>query len=217
MRRIVCFGDSNTWGYNPNTGERFAEDVRWPCVLGSLLGDGYQILEEGQNGRTIANADPWEWGCKSGIDYVLPMVESHSPFDLLIVMLGSNDLKAKFSLPAPDIAGSLQNMLMKTKGFMQYQLRSNAKILIVSPPHLGEGLETSPFEPFFDCSKAINNSKKLAKWYSLVASQFGCEFIDAATVCKAGNVDSLHLLEDGHRALAEALADKVKLIFQEEV
>ena len=148
-KRIVCFGDSNTWGYDPVTHTRYDESVRWPMVLQALLGDAYQIIEEGQNGRTIANPDPWEWGTKCGMDYVLPMVETHNPFDLLIIMLGSNDLKRKFSLPAADIAGSLQNMLMKVRGYAAYQLGCpDLKILIVSPPALGSELQRSPFAPF---------------------------------------------------------------------
>ena len=208
-KRIICFGDSNTWGYNPTNGSRFDENTRWPMVLQKLLGDDYQIIEEAQNGRTIANADPWEWGCKCGMDYILPMLESHKPFDLLIIMLGSNDLKAKFHLPAGDIAGSLQNMLMKAKSFLQYQCAISPKILIVSPPYLGENLKSSPFAPFFDVDSAIDTSKQMAYWYELVAKQFDCDFLDAATICKAGDVDSLHLLEDGHRQLAEAIFQKV--------
>ena len=208
-KRIICFGDSNTWGYNPTNGSRFDENTRWPMVLQKLLGDDYQIIEEAQNGRTIANADPWEWGCKCGMDYILPMLESHKPFDLLIIMLGSNDLKAKFHLTAGDIAGSLQNMLMKAKSFLQYQCAISPKILIVSPPYLGENLKFSPFAPFFDVDSAIETSKQMAYWYELVAKQFDCDFLDAATICKAGDVDSLHLMEDGHRQLAEAIFQKV--------
>ena len=92
-KRIVCFGDSNTWGYDPVTRLRYDADTRWPMRMQKILGDGYQVIEEGQNGRTIACEDPWEWGTKKGMDYVLPMVESQNPFDLLIIMLGSNDLK----------------------------------------------------------------------------------------------------------------------------
>ncbi len=209
-KRIVCFGDSNTWGYNPTNGSRYDEQTRWPMVLQSLLGEDYQIIEEGQNGRTIANADPWEWGCKCGMDYILPMVESQKPFDCLIIMLGSNDLKAKFHLPAGDIAGSLQNMLMKTKGFLQYQCNLDPKILIVAPPYLGEDLARSPFAPFFDVDTVIENSRPLAYWYELVAGQFGCDFFDAASVCSAGSVDSLHLMEEGHKALAEGLYRKLQ-------
>ena len=99
-KRIICFGDSNTWGYNPVTGGRYDENTRWPMRMQQILGDEYQIIEEGQNGRTISCEDPWEWGNKKGMDYVLPMVESHVPFDMLIIMLGSNELKKKFHLPA---------------------------------------------------------------------------------------------------------------------
>jgi len=209
-KRIVCFGDSNTWGYDPETGNRFDENTRWPMVLQKELGDEYQIIEEGQNGRTIANVDPWEWGDKCGMDYIVPMVESHHPFDVLIIMLGSNDLKAKFNLPAGDIAGSLQNMLMKTKSFLKYKCEADPRIIIVAPPHLGDEFEKSRFAPFFDVTKVVENSKQLAYWYELVAKQFECDFFDAATVCKAGEADCLHLMADGHKALGKALAKIIK-------
>ncbi len=208
-KRIICFGDSNTWGYNPMDASRYDENTRWPMLLQKLLGDEFQIIEEGQNGRTIANADPWEWGCKCGMDYILPMVESHKPFDMLIIMLGSNDLKAKFHLPAGDIAGSLQNMLMKTKSFLKYQCGIEPTILIVSPPYLGEDLKASPAAFMFDVDSAVENSKHLAQWYEIVARQFDCEFMDAAAFCKAGEADSLHLMEEGHKNLAEAIYRKI--------
>ena len=96
-KRVLCFGDSLTWGYDPVNRIRFDEDNRWPRVMGKILGDEYEIIEEGQNGRTIANDDPWEGGTKCGMDYVLPMLETKRP-DLLIIMLGTNDLKIKFNL-----------------------------------------------------------------------------------------------------------------------
>lgn len=212
-KRIVCFGDSNTWGYDPVTNKRYSDAIRWPMVMQSLLGDGYQVIEEGQNGRTIANSDPWEWGIKCGLDYVLPMLESHAPFDLLIIMLGSNDLKRKFHLPAPDVAGSLQNMLMKVRGFSTYMLGSpDLKILVVSPPAFGSDLEKSPLAAFFDFEDASRQIKELPKWYALVAKQFQCEFFNATELVAGGDVDQLHLSPDSHRRLAEALADKIRKI-----
>ena len=210
-KRIVCFGDSNTWGYNPVTHTRYDESVRWPMVLQSLLGPQYQIIEEGQNGRTIAAPDPWEWGTKCGMDYVLPMVESHNPFDLLIIMLGSNDLKKKFHLPAADIAGSLQNMLMRVKGYAAYQLGCpDLNILIVAPPLPGEALAQSPFAPFFDCEEAPKQARELAHWYALVAEQFHCAFFDASALVSGSEADQLHLSPESHRKLAEALQAEVK-------
>ena len=214
-KRIVCFGDSNTWGYDPVNHVRYDESTRWTMVLQNLLGENYQIIEEGQNGRTIANPDPWEWGTKCGLDYALPMIETHNPFDLLIIMLGSNDLKKKFSLPAPDIAGSLQNMLMKIKGYVTYQLGCpDLKILVVSPPALGEDLGHSAFAPFFDAEDAIKQAKELPNWYELVAQQFGCEFLNATELVCGSEADQLHLSPENHRKLAQAMKVKIEEILE---
>ena len=212
MKKIVCFGDSNTWGYNPADGTRFPPEIRWPRVLGNLLGDDYEIIEEGQNGRTICCEDPWEWGDKKGIDYIIPMVETHHPFDLLIIMLGSNDLKAKFHLPAGDIAGGLQNMLMRTISFLNVKCHASPKILVVAPPALKPGIAEGVFKEFFEGDISVTKSKDLAKWYKLVADQFEVDFLDASLYAEVGDTDSLHLTEPGHKALAEALAGKVREI-----
>ncbi|WP_418489780.1 GDSL-type esterase/lipase family protein [Frisingicoccus sp.] len=210
-KRIICFGNSNTWGYDPVKRERYDENTRWPMRMQQILGEAYQVIEEGQNGRTISCEDPWEWGNKKGMDYVLPMAESHTPFDILIIMLGSNELKKKFHLPAGDIAGGLQNMLMVLKGFLEYQCHQpDTKILIVSPVHVGESIETSPFAEFFEGRATVENSKRMAYWYKLVAEQFSCDFFDAALVTEPGEADSIHLTAEGHLKLAAALAEKVR-------
>ena len=217
MRKIICFGDSNTWGYDPEGNGRFADDVRWTGRLATLLGDDYKIIEEGQNGRTIANEDPWEWGTKSGIDYVLPMLETQQPANLLIVMLGTNDLKIKFNLPAADIAGSLQNLILKVKSHCKYHLCfPDFKILIVAPPALGEGIKTSIFAPFFATDDVVQKSKDIGVWYENVAKQFDCEFYNAAADITAGDFDSLHLSPEGHKMLAEKLAEKIREIYSED-
>lgn len=211
-KKIVCFGDSNTYGYDPRNGGRYGEDVRWPKLLQKYLGDDYEVMEEGQNGRTIANDDPWEGGTKSGMDYVLPMLETKRP-DLLVIMLGSNDLKKKFSLPAADIAGSLITMIMKIRGYCEHYLGCpDMKILIIAPPAISEPLSESFFATFFDEDSAVEKSIELAKWYKLVADQHGCFFLDATSQIKAGNVDHLHLDPEGHKKMAELVRDKVKEI-----
>ncbi|MCQ2541741.1 MAG: GDSL-type esterase/lipase family protein [Lachnospiraceae bacterium] len=210
-RRIVCFGDSNTWGYNPESGSRYSDDIRWTKLLEKKLGGDYRIIEEGQNGRTIANPDPWEWGTKCGMDQILPILESHMPMEALVIMLGSNDLKSKFGLPAPDIAGSLQNMLKSVRGHLRYYLNNpDLKILIIAPPALGENFASSPFAEFFDADSVVQKSKDISKWFELVAGQFGCEFLDATSQVTAGDVDSLHLSPEGHAKLAELVYQKLK-------
>ena len=208
VQRILCFGDSNTWGYDPATGSRFPG--RWPRVLAELLGDGYEIVEEGQNGRTIALEDPWEWGTKRGLDYCLPMIESHKPLDIIIIMLGSNDLKRKFGLPAPDIAGSLMTMIEKMSAHLKfYNQTPDTKILIIAPPPLGDRVNETDFAPFFN-EYSVEQSKLLAKWYEFVAQRCGCEFLDAAKYVRASDIDCLHMTEEGHRSLAKAVCDKIK-------
>lgn len=209
-RRIVCFGDSNTWGYNPESGSRYSDDIRWTKLLEKKLGGDYRIIEEGQNGRTIANPDPWEWGTKCGMDQILPILESHMPMEALVIMLGSNDLKSKFGLPAPDIAGSLQNMLKSVRGHLRYYLNNpDLKILIIAPPALGDNFASSPFAEFFDEDSVVQKSKDISKWFELVAGQFGCEFLDATSQVTAGDVDSLHLSPEGHAKLAELVYQKI--------
>lgn len=209
-RRIVCFGDSNTWGYNPESGSRYIDDIRWTKLLEKKLGGDYRIIEEGQNGRTIANPDPWEWGTKCGMDQILPILESHMPMEALVIMLGSNDLKSKFGLPAPDIAGSLQNMLKSVRGHLRYYLNNpDLKILIIAPPALGDNFASSPFAEFFDADSVVQKSKDISKWFELVAGQFGCEFLDATSQVTAGDVDSLHLSPEGHAKLAELVYQKI--------
>jgi len=207
IKRVLCFGDSNTWGYDPATGARF--EGRWPRALAKLLGEGYEVVEEGQNGRTIALEDPWEWGTKRGLDYCLPMIESHKPLDVIVIMLGSNDLKRKFGLPAPDIAGSLMTMIEKITAHLKfYNQTPDTKILIIAPPPLGDGLLETGFAPFFN-EYSIEQSKLLAQWYGYVAERCGCSFLDAEEFVRASDTDCLHMTEEGHGLLAKAVCDKI--------
>src|SRR5210317_1873174 len=106
MQTILCYGDSNTWGYNPSSQQRFSPEERWTGVLQKELGMGYRIIEEGLNGRTTVWDDPIE-GFKNGMSYLIPCIESHKPINLITIMLGTNDLKIHFSVSAHDIAESV--------------------------------------------------------------------------------------------------------------
>ena len=99
MITVLCYGDSNTYGYIPETGMRYPRDIRYPGRLQLLLGEDYAVIEEGCNGRTTIHDDPID-GWKNGLDYLKPCLNSHKPVDIVILMLGSNDLKETFHLTA---------------------------------------------------------------------------------------------------------------------
>lgn len=211
-KRIVCFGDSNTWGLNAKTGKRFPETERWTGILQQQLGDGWQVIEEGQNGRTCMMDDLYE-GEKNGSLYLVPCVESHDPFDLLIIMLGTNDIKSRFSLPVMVIANGLGRLLEKAFSFWTYSARAERpKVLIISPVHVGDNIAATPLGHLFDGQDGIRKSREFADCYKAVADKYGCEFLDAARYALAGETDCIHLDEEGHRNLAMAVCEKVKEI-----
>ena len=140
MKEILCYGDSNTWGFTPTTGARYPYAVRWPGVLGALLGSGCRITENGVNGRTTVFNDP-DFPCrngKTGLGYALC---AGKPFDLVILMLGTNDLKftdaAGAARGAAELVALLQNANARFPGATAVFPRG-AKILLVSPLHIGE-------------------------------------------------------------------------------
>lgn len=207
-KTILCYGDSNTYGYVPETGMRYPRDVRYPGRLQLLLGDDYEIVEEGCNGRTTVYDDPID-GWKNGLDYLKPCIHSHKPIDAVIMMLGSNDLKTTFHLKAEDIAESAGKLVDVIKEFTLEKQGFVPKIVLVSPPHIGENIASSPFYGAFS-EEAIFESHRFAECYAAVAKERGCIFFDAAKYVEPSHFDSLHLTPDAHITLADELAKVIK-------
>ena len=208
LTTILCFGDSNTYGYNPGDGFRYGRDVRWPSVMQTLLGASYEIIEEGCNGRTggIDNAEePWN----SGLSCILSTFYSHKPVDLLIIMLGSNDLKNVFHASAEDIVDGVGRIVKTLKAFCAEREMACPAILLVSPPAIGPDILRSPFASDFSLS-AITRSKQFPGLFKQLAEKEGCLFFDAATAASVSELDSLHLTAEAHKALAGSLAKLIK-------
>ncbi len=208
-KRILCFGDSLTWGYDPDTRTRFPEDKRWTGVLSSELGQGYTVIEEGQNGRTIATDDPAE-GEKNGLTYLLPCLESQSPLDYMIVMLGCNDCKRKFSYSSMDIAGEMQIFIEKILTFNHFRQNDRFKVLLISPPHVSSAIKTSWLGDSFGYENASRVSSELASWYKTLAEMYKLEFLDAAAFVHASDTDGCHLDADNQIKLGKVIAQKIK-------
>lgn len=207
MKTILCYGDSNTYGYIPETGMRYPRNIRYPGVLQELLGDEYTVIEEGCNGRTTIHDDPID-GWKNGLDYLQPCLYSHKPVDIVILMLGSNDLKATFRLSAQEIAAGAGMLVDVIKSFTAEKQGFIPKIILVSPPEIGAGIKTSPFYGAF-YESAVEESKRFPGYYRKVADDKGCIFFDAAQYIYPSDFDSLHLTPDGHRLLAQKLSELI--------
>jgi lysophospholipase L1-like esterase len=208
MKTVLCYGDSNTWGYDPATQKRFARSQRWTGVLQHELGDRYHVIEEGCNGRTTVWDDPIE-GYKNGKEYLVPCLVSHTPLDLVVIMLGTNDLKLRFSVSAFDIAhgaGVLVDVVQKSDSGPD---EAAPPVLLVAPPPVTRLTE---FAEMFE--GAEEKSKKFAYHYRRVAEEYGCEFLDSSQFIACSDLDGIHFEADAHRSLGKAVAAKVRAILE---
>jgi len=204
MKRILCYGDSNTWGYDPVTKDRFDDKTRWTRVLGQALGLEYEVIEEGLNGRTTIWDDPLE-GYKNGREYLVPCLETHRPLDLVIIMLGTNDLKKRFSLSAGDIAQGAGMLVSLVQGSTAGRQGKAPLILLLVPPPTMALTEFSD-----DFEGAENKSRKFALHYGRVAKELGCYYLDTSMVIVSSLLDGVHFEASEHRKLGKVVAAKVK-------
>ena len=149
MKTVLCYGDSNTYGFDPRNGLRYPSDIRWTGRLQQLLGQDFIVIEEGCNGRTTAFDDPTEpW--KNGLPYLKPCLNTHKPIDIVILMLGTNDLKNCFNVSVKEIAEGAGKLVDVIKEFTADKQGFIPKIILVSPPEIGEGIKSSPFSEKYD-------------------------------------------------------------------
>lgn len=207
--KILCFGDSNTWGYKPDNTGRFAREERWPTVMGDILGDEYFIIEEGLCGRTTDS--PRFSGTTSsgasGYSVLSKMVKKYYPFDMIIIMLGTNDLRPDMSHCTREIAENVGSLAKKV---LDYEYENGGKtpaVIIVSPPHVKSGVSSSHSAYMFGIKEdAVVRSKDFAAHYKKIADELGVMFLDAAKYVENSDTDGLHLNDIGHNKLAHVLA-----------
>ncbi|RBP65335.1 lysophospholipase L1-like esterase [Alkalibaculum bacchi] len=214
-KRILCYGDSNTFGFVPLTGRRYTKKERWTGVLQQLLGSDYKIIEEGLCGRTTVFDDPFDSN-RNGRKMIIPCIETHQPLDLIIIMLGSNDLKKEFNAEPSDIARGVRELAKMAIEWLRENSNANActKILLVSPIHIGKAIETSLFGEEFEYVESYEKCLQLASQFQMIAEELGVEFMDAALAAKPSEEDGLHLTKEEHRNLADAFAKRVKEIVE---
>ncbi|NJD02921.1 MAG: hydrolase [Ruminiclostridium sp.] len=209
MKTILCYGDSNTWGYNPTTMGRYGINERWTGQLAVRLGNSYRIIEEGLNCRTTVWEDPVDGSYKSGKDYLAPCLDSHRPIDLVILWLGTNDLKRRFSLAPSDISTGVE-VLIKIIENSASGIDGNApEILLLSPTPVGKPVD---FHEMF--KDAEEKSIKLHALYSEIAKLHGCKYFNPSEIISVSGIDGVHFDLESHSKLAEKLASIIKNIFK---
>lgn len=161
MKTILCYGDSNTWGYNPDGTGRYPKHIRWTSVLQNELGNDYDVIPEGLNGRTTVWDDPVRGEYRNGKKYLLPCLHTHKPIDLVILFLGSNDLKYRFNVNSNEIAQSIEMLANIIEKSETGPNMSSPEILVIIPPPIltPNGIKTSDYlAPEFE--KAVRKSKQ---------------------------------------------------------
>jgi lysophospholipase L1-like esterase len=204
MKSILCFGDSITWGYNPENGMRLPPEDRWPRVLETALQGRARIIEEALNGRTVATDEPSR-PYRNGLAMFPPLLEAHAPLDVVIIMLGTNDSAPCYGLTAGRIAFNCAALVRAVKANLSGPGETTPKMLLIAPPPLG----SLSAEMSLLYSGGQTTSRGLAAAYGSVAERFGISFLDAGQVTKASAADGVHLDPQGQRHLGQAVADLV--------
>lgn len=204
-KHILCFGDSNTHGYcaepadSAEGGERFNEDERWTCLLQKALGEDFLVLENGLNGRTTAFADPFR-SYISGLDAIEAELMAHRRVSLLIVMLGTNDVKERYGMSAQCIGFGLEKLCF-TASISDVWTEKGPNILVIAPPHLDEAVELDPTMG----PGCVKKSRELAAVYEEICRKHGWHFLDAEGLVSFNKTDFCHLTARDHRILCDRL------------
>ena len=201
MKRILCYGDSNTWGYIPSSDhERYPIDIRYPRVLASLLGNEYEVIEEGLPGRTIISDDIVDLvGNRNGLLEFGQALYSALPLDYIVIMLGTNDLK--YRRTAKECAKALEEYIYRVNLKIGGRMKCSPKIIIVAPAVDGEGLNENGVDVY---QESLNFNKE----YEAVAKNNNCIFVD--NIGLATGSDKIHLDIPSQRLLANKIYKVIK-------
>lgn len=213
-RTLLCFGDSNTWGFDPVSGARYPRAVRWPGVCATALGSDWHVVEAGLNGRTSVFEDPL--GDLAGIRHLGPVLASAAPVDVIAILLGTNDLKARFAATAAEIADGAGALVDRVLGSRAGPDARAPAVLLVAPPLVGD-LDALRLDDEADLEArrsvwqgARERSRSFARQYQRVARLRSVSFLDAGAFVTSSDVDAVHWSPEGHAALGGAVAEAVR-------
>lgn len=202
MKKVLCFGDSNTFGFNPKDGTRFNKNVRWTGVLQNLCSKNFQIVENGCNNRTAFSANPA--GKIFTGNKILPELLNDN-FEYVILSVGINDLQNQYDTSEKDIEIGITNLTEIVRLSLP-----DTKIILISPPALTKNVLKSPFFSTLFNEKSVEKSKNLAKIYERIAQKTGSDFIDLNKIATPSSIDGLHFEEEEHKKIATEIFRHLK-------
>ncbi|MBN9055987.1 MAG: SGNH/GDSL hydrolase family protein [Rhizobiales bacterium] len=210
MKTVLCYGDSLTWGYNAETLDRHAFEDRWPSVLARALGPEVTVIAEGLNGRTTAYDDHLADCDRNGARILPTILHSHDPIDLVIILLGTNDMKPAVCGTAFGAVQGLERLVSLVRHHAwSFDAEEGPDVLIVSPPPLCETANTA-FAAMF--AGGVEQSSMLATLYADLADETGCGFFDAGSVAETTPLDGVHLDVRNTRAVGKGLEPVVRMM-----
>ncbi len=210
MTTILCYGDSNTWGHDPASGGRLPREKRWPGILRRLV-PRCEVIEEGLPGRTTILDDPFEEG-RNGLAYLGPCLASHAPIDLVVLMLGTNDVKTIFPLDAAGIAAGADRLINVVRRSRTGPGQRAPEVLLVAPPPV---TDPAPLQRVWGFSAAsVERAGELARFYEAAARNQGCGFLDGGAVAAVSPADGVHLDDKAHQAVGTAIAERARALLK---
>ena len=219
---ILCYGDSNTWGCigrwkeSDLPEERYSSDQRWPGVLQRELGKQYHVIEEGLCGRTTIYSPP-DAPWRNGEAYLLPCLQSHSPLDLVIMMLGTNDLLYNQQMTPEHLGDGVAQLIDIIQENPRCGRQSRTpRLLILAPPFIKRSAPEGRIAVYqkFRSDVGRDLSLRFSEVYGKIAAEKGCWFMNAAGYAAPCDADGVHMDEASHLCLGKAVAEFVKSEFQ---
>lgn len=204
VNTVLCFGDSNTYGYNPRYGDRYPPFMRWPEALGALLGEHSCVIGEGMNGRTV-------------LDFGNPLTDSYQaleaaimcnfPIDCLIIMLGTNDCLFGTELSAEDICRGMEKLILHAEDFISGLQPRKPEIIVIAPHTLAE---TNPENVIHADARAVELSKELPELYRVMCGKLGCHFVSIEDLPILSDIDGIHFKQFSGQKIARRLVEIIQ-------
>lgn len=220
-KRVMVFGDSNAWGWDPVPEiapiARYPEAVAWPGVMAGVLGNGYEVINESLSARTAVAADKTidaglglTGAGLSGAEYLPAAIASHMPLDLVVIALGTNDVKPAYARDVDEIAADIMSLVAEVrKNTGVATSYKPAKVLVVAPPPLGKIADVDWVQEMFP-AEAVEKSERLAEALCKLAESADVPCFDGGTVVEIASDDGIHMTEENHSALGQAVAAEVR-------